>query len=83
MPIPIKLYNPDIIICCGTGDIVSKLSLVENSEKIELTSNGIKYSKASNCLMIRFKHPQARRDKKLLFDTLMKSIVELKKDSTS
>ncbi|WP_165749028.1 hypothetical protein [Cellulophaga sp. Z1A5H] len=37
----IELYDLNIIICCGAGDIVSNLQLIENIGKFKSTANGI------------------------------------------
>jgi hypothetical protein len=74
----VKLYNPNIIICCGTGGIVSELQLFENIGSFKLSSNGIRFTKNEKILMIDYFHPQCRKNKKLLFDNLLGSIMELK-----
>jgi hypothetical protein len=78
----IKLYNADIVICCGTGNIVSNLRLIDNIESYKTTSKGIKFSDNENQLIIQYNHPQARKNKKILFNNLMDSIVEIKKSTT-
>jgi hypothetical protein len=74
----IELYNPNIIICCGTGDIVSKLQLIDNIGEFKSTLNGTLFAKNKKQLIVQYMHPQCRKGKKLLFDNLLKSIIELK-----
>lgn len=79
----IKLYNPDIIICCGTGGIVSGLGLVGDPiSEYKTTSYGVWFNQSNDQLIIHFYHPQARIKKNLLFDNLLNSIVEIKEEKT-
>ncbi|WP_396634108.1 hypothetical protein [Maribacter sp. R86514] len=74
----IDLYDPNIIICCGTGGIVSELQLFENIGEFKKTSNGTLFAKSEEKLVIQYLHPQCRKNKKLLFDNLLSSIEEIK-----
>ena len=72
----INLYKPDVIICCGTGEFVSILNLA-GDRNFKPSSNGTKYSKNNENLIISYKHPQARVGKRILFDNLMDVIKEV------
>ncbi len=68
----IKLYKPNIIICCGTGKIVNDIQIVEGIKEWKKTSNGIWYSTNEKLIIIGYYHPQQRRIKK---ETLYKNLV--------
>ena len=73
----IEIYNPDIIMCCGTGKIVQKRYLAGKFEEWNETKNGIKYKNINNCLIIDYYHPQNRNKKKeKLFKDLVVAISE-------
>lgn len=59
----IKIYNPDIIVCCGVGEIVKKFELVEKFNNWEMSKYGIEYFKTKdNKIIINYCHPEARID---------------------
>jgi hypothetical protein len=77
----ISMYNADVIICCGTGEMVLDRKLVELNEWKE-TSNGIKYQliKANEFtqIIISFYHPANRGKKgKEMFNLLMNAYKEI------
>tara|TARA_Y100000766_G_scaffold262425_1_gene253640 strand:+ start:131 stop:766 length:636 start_codon:yes stop_codon:yes gene_type:complete len=73
----VNLYTPDLVICCGTGNIIPQLNLFEKS-KYTKSSEGVVYSNNSNPLIINYLHPQCMKGKRELFDTLMNCIKEIK-----
>ena len=81
----IQIYSPDIIICCGTGEIVKNLELVEKFNEWEKSSYGeplIRYYRTVNQLksqiIINYYHPAYYgKNTKELFYPLYKTIKEI------
>lgn len=76
----IKIYNPHIIICCGTptADIVKSYQLVEKFEKWKLSTLGIKYHiTEDNEIIINYCHPAARIDDNFKYFPLIDTIKEI------
>jgi len=75
----IKLYEPDVIICCGTGEIVEKHKLTEGLTEWKHTSSGIKYSQNNETIVIDYFHPQQYRIRKeKLYIDLIYAYLEIK-----
>ena len=74
----LNLYRPDIIICCGTGDIVVQQGLFNDIRQSLESINKTRYIIDSKTLLIKYFHPQAYKNKKILFDTLMEVIKDVK-----
>lgn len=71
----IKLYRPDIIICCGTGYIFK-----ENYYKdipLQTTSRGVDYFVAGETKVILFSHPAARVPSQYLHFALLDAVKEI------
>ena len=76
----IELYEPDIIICCGTGEIVKEHKLIKGIEKWKQTTNGIQFSANKKLIVISYFHPQQYRiRKKKLYNDLISGYNEIKK----
>lgn len=73
----LNLYRPDIIICCGTGDIVVQQGLLNDIRQSIESTNETRYIKDSKTLLIKYFHPQAYKNKKILFDILMEVIKDI------
>ena len=73
----ISLYNPDIIICCGTGWWYS--NYIEKGMKWEKTKRGILYNKENNKIIIFYSHPAARVSSNLLCYGLIDAVKEIYK----
>ncbi|EJU06886.1 hypothetical protein [Fusobacterium hwasookii] len=71
----ILLYNPDIIVCCGTGWLYS--NYIEKGMKWAKTKRGILYNKENNKLIISYSHPEARVSSNLLYYGLIDAIKEI------
>lgn len=73
------LYQPDIIICCGTGwvykDIIYKDEL--RSYPWKTTSRGIQYLYHQRCLVVDYSHPMARTDSCFLYYMLIDAIKQM------
>ena len=73
----ISLYNPDIIVCCGTGWWYS--NYIEKGMKWKKTKRGILYNKENNKLIVSYSHPEARVSSNLLYYGLIDAIKEIYK----
>lgn len=77
----IAIYKPDIIVCCGTGEMVQERELITKFDKWEISSFGVKYFKITNegriQFIINFCHPAIRSNAKDKFDLLIKTIQEI------
>ena len=56
----VDLYNPDIIICCGTADDFATNYLESKLVNWKMTKRGIQYIKCNNKIIVSFAHPEAR-----------------------
>lgn len=73
----VKLYDPDLIICCGTGELFSDL-VFEKLQNWRVTSRGIWYHEFStNKFLIAYSHPEARVQKCLLYYGLIDALKEI------
>ena len=71
------LYNPDIIICCGTekafvNACYSNINLTWNT-----TTRGIRYFIHENTIVISFSHPEARVKDSFLHYALIDAVKEI------
>jgi hypothetical protein len=74
----VTLYNPDIVICCGTGEMVKERELITSFKKWSISKLGVEYYKNGK-LILNFVHPQQRKiTKKDLFIKLLETLRELK-----
>lgn len=81
----IQIYSPDIIICCGTGEIVKELELIEKFDKWDNSKHGeplIKFYRTKNQtksqLIINYYHPAYYgKSTKELFYPLYKTIKDI------
>ena len=71
----VQLYQPDLVVCCGTGDIVlNHINLFESPIEKDVTSDGTHYGKSNGRLIIDFFHPQVRKGKYFLFYKLIDAL---------
>ena len=74
----IQIYSPDVIICCGTGDIVKKLELIKKFNKWEKSSYGVSYYQSKDQIIIDYYHPAYYGESpKKLFYPLYKTLKEI------
>lgn len=73
----IELYSPNVIICCGTGEIVKRLGLIKSFNKWETTSKQVQYFKNDRLIIIDYFHPQARIGKEKLYNDLIEAYLEI------
>ncbi|MDR0753173.1 MAG: hypothetical protein LBE95_00680 [Holosporaceae bacterium] len=55
----IELCRPDLIICCGTGDIVKELQLAGNFDRWNISITGVAHAVTDKYIIIHFYHPNA------------------------
>ncbi|MEP1306944.1 MAG: hypothetical protein ABJK11_03640 [Balneola sp.] len=71
-----NLYKPDIVICCGTGNIVKEINLCGLFEW-KRTNRGIKYGEFDKGRFVySFYHPQARYPNHFKYYMLIDAIKE-------
>lgn len=56
----VDMYDPDIIICCGTADDFATNYLESKLVNWKMTKRGIQYIKCDNKIIVSFAHPEAR-----------------------
>lgn len=79
----LDIYEPDVVICCGTGQIFVETVLgIKNPEWIKPNGpNGISYLRDTqrNRWIISTYHPQARKRKEFLYNILVPYVKDLLK----
>ncbi len=76
----IQLYDPDILICCGTSDEYHKIH--ENEDEWKMTSQGIwYYERMSNKYVLAFVHPEARIKSNFTYYMLINAVKEIMSDN--
>lgn len=73
----IDLYQPNIIICCGTGDAFVKSYFNNISFSWSRTKRGIWYIKKDDKVIISFLHPSARVSANILHYSLIDAVIEI------
>lgn len=73
----IELYNPEIIICCGTSHDFIKCYLESDPVNWEMTYRGVEYIRNKNQIIISFAHPEARVRDAYLYYALIDAIREI------
>lgn len=72
----VDIYQPDIIICCGTSGIFVK-DCLESGLTWQMTSRGIEYMILDNTIIVSFSHPEARVADQYLYYALIDAIREI------
>ena len=72
----VDMYQPNIIICCGTGGLFLKHCL-ESDLNWQTTSRGIEYIIFDKTIIVSFSHPEARVADQYLYYTLIDAIREI------
>lgn len=76
----ISLYKPDILICCGTGQIFVD-AVYSNEKTWSMTSRGVPYFLDGEMVVIDFSHPAARVSPCYLLYSLTDAIKEIAETS--
>lgn len=79
----VDLYNPDIIICCGTADDFVKNYFDSKFVNWSMTKRGIQYIKCNNKIIVSFAHPEARIRDAYLYYSLIDGVREILENSFS
>lgn len=79
----VDLYNPDIIICCGTADDFVKNYFDSKFVNWNMTKRGIQYIKCNNKIIVSFAHPEARIRDAYLYYSLIDGVREILGNSDS
>lgn len=72
----LRLYEPDLAICCGTGGALYEMWHGDDDAEWESTSNDIWYFRHDCVPFISYKHPAARMKADRLFYELMSAVKE-------
>ena len=73
----VDIYDPDLIICCGTGTAFLESVYSEKIVKCEITFNGVDYVKDNNRVIVLYNHPQARVSPNFLYYPLIDALREI------
>lgn len=72
----VDIYQPDIIICCGTSGLFVR-DCLESGLTWQMTSRGIEYMILDNTIIVSFSHPEARVADQYLYYALIDAIREI------
>lgn len=72
----VDIYQPNIIICCGTSGLFVK-DCLESGLTWQMTSRGIEYMILDNTIIVSFSHPEARVADQYLYYALIDAIREI------
>ena len=73
-----KLYKPNIIICGGTGNIVTEILEPVKLNNWKETKRGVSYNQIDNeCYLFSYYHPQARIKESFLYYGILDAIREV------
>lgn len=73
----LKLYSPDIVICCGTDGAFVDACFQDKKIEWKMTSRGIWYFRDGNMVVIAFSHPAARVRDCYLYYALLDAVREI------
>lgn len=72
----VDMYQPNIIVCCGTGGLFVK-DCLESDLTWQMTSRGIEYIIFDKTIIVSFSHPEARVADQYLYYALIDAISEI------
>lgn len=73
----LKLYVPDIVICCGTDEAFVNACFHDKKTEWKMTSRGIWYFRDGKMVVIAFSHPAARVRDCYLYYALLDAVREI------
>lgn len=73
----IELYDPDIIICCGTAGAFVNSVLDPKEIKWSMTQRGVEYIKYKEKTILSYAHPEARIRDAYLYYALVDAVREI------
>lgn len=71
------MYDPDIIICCGTADDFVTNYLDSKLVNWDMTKRGIQFIRFKDKIIISFAHPEARIRDAYLYYALIDGVREI------
>ena len=74
----LALYDAELIICCGTGNVLYRHLHGTEDEKWKMTARGVPYFAYGKSTVISFAHPQARVSGAYLYYALMDAVREIR-----
>lgn len=77
----VDLYDPDIIICCGTADVFVRNYFDPKFVNWNMTKRGIQYIIYKNKIVVSFAHPEARIRDAYLYYALIDGVREILENS--
>jgi hypothetical protein len=80
-----SLYDPDLIICCGTYGLFQDIIKLPCSSPAKMTHRGICFREfGKDKILLSYSHPEARVDHALLYYGLVDAVREIfsKKDAS-
>ena len=75
----LALYDAELIICCGTGNVLYRHLHGTEDEKWKMTARGVPYFAYGKSTVISFAHPQARVSGAYLYYALMDAVREIRR----
>ncbi len=75
----VELYQPDIIICCGTFDTFVEIFSDAKNKKLKMTARGVRYIIYEDKIIISYAHPAARVRYAYIHYALMDALREILK----
>jgi len=79
----VDLYDPDIIICCGTADDFVKNYFESKFVNWNMTKRGVQFIKFKEKIIVSFAHPEARIRDAYLYYSLIDGVREILENSYS
>ena len=79
----VNLYNPDIIICCGTADDFVKNYFDSKFVTWNMTKRGVQFIRFKDKIIVSFAHPEARIRDAYLYYSLIDGVREILEKSDS
>ena len=73
----IEIYNPDIVICCGTASIYFDDIFEVKAPAWKMSSRGIWFVREVNRIIVSYAHPEARVKDCLLYYGLIDAVREI------
>ena len=73
----VVIYDPELIICCGTSYAFFDSVYNGRDVKWEITSNGVWYVRDNNKVIISYNHPEARVSPNFLYYPLIDVLREI------
>lgn len=73
----VDIYEPDLIICCGTANEFFDSVYKDIDVEWKMTHNGVRYVKNADRIIVSYNHPAARVSNILLYYPLIDALREI------